>query len=300
MSKLKKLSDVVASIPDGSHLGMGGFAITRCAIAFAHELIRQGKKNMTVSQCIGSMDSDLLVGAGVISKLAYGGGSLDRFGPIFNINRAIEQNLIPVQEYTGLSMSYKYLAGALGIPCIPIQSLLGSDIIKNLMEKTAPEDVQLSECPFTGEKMAIVRALKPDFGVVHAQEADEMGNIHVYGPTWDTEAQLNASEKIIVLAEEMVPTECFQREPENTFLPGYKVDTVIHIPGGAHPTALYRVWDYDAEHITLYVKHAKTPEGFQEYVKKYIRGTSNHDEYIELIGGWKKMNSLRADRVLGY
>jgi len=261
VSKLKTLSDVVAAIPDGAHIGMGGFAITRCDIAFSHELIRQGKENLTVSQCIGSLDSDLLVGVGAVSRLIYGGGSLDRFGPIFNINRAIEQSLFPVEEYTGLSISYKYLAGALGIPAIPIQSLLGSDILKNLEEKT--KDVYPFECPFTKEKMVLVRALKPDFGIVHVQEADEMGNVHLYGPSWDTEAQLNASENVVVLAEEIVPTSIFQQEPENTFLPEYKVDSVVHIPGGAHPTALYRVWDYDAEHIALYVKHAKTPEGFK-------------------------------------
>jgi hypothetical protein len=78
------------------------------------------------------------------------------------------------------------------------------------------------------------------------------------------------------------------------------VEAVIHQPFGAHPTAVFQYYDFDAEHLKLYVSQAKRKETFPEYVEKYILGTKNHWEYLEKVGGLKRMNDLKADRLLGY
>src|SRR5512139_2581358 len=136
-SKLCSMIEAVSSIPDGSHIALGGFAITRCVMAFVHEMIRQKKKNLTVSQCIIGMETDLLVGTGCVSHLIYGGGSLDHFGLCEANNRAIGRKAITIEEYSSLAICFKYLAGALGLPFLPIKSVMGSDMHRNLAKDPA-------------------------------------------------------------------------------------------------------------------------------------------------------------------
>ena len=102
MRKLTSLSEAVASIPSGSHIALSGFAIARCTMAFAHEVIRQGIKGLTISQCLGGMDTDMLVGAGAVDRLIYGGGSLDRFGRIAWVNAGIENGTLHAELYSSL------------------------------------------------------------------------------------------------------------------------------------------------------------------------------------------------------
>jgi glutaconate CoA-transferase subunit A len=299
MSKLATLAEAVASIPSGAHVALSGFAITRCNMAFAHEVVRQGIRNLTVSQCVGAMDADLLVGAGAVERIIYGGGSLDRFGRLNNVNRGIETGTLVAEEYSSLSVAFRYLAGALGLPFIPIRSLRGSDILARLRE-VAPENIGSVQDPFTGEEWLVLRPLVPDVAVVQVQMADEEGNAWIYGPRWDNEEQVKASQRAIVITEQLVPTEIIRREPERTVIPGLKVSHVVHLPFSAHPTSVYRVYDYDAEHIKEYAAATKTVEGFQAYLERYVLGVRDHWEYLEVIGGLKHLNRLLADPILGY
>src|SRR5215471_6520652 len=133
--KVKTITEVVQSIPDGSHIALGGFAIARNSIVFAHELIRQRKKNLTLSQGVMGLETDLLVGAGLVSKLIIGGGSLDRFGPARCVNRAREEGSLVSIDSSSLSLAFGYLAGALGITFISIKSLLASEMMERLETK---------------------------------------------------------------------------------------------------------------------------------------------------------------------
>jgi len=299
MSKLATLAEAVASIPSGAHVALSGFAITRCNMAFAREVIRQGIRHLTVSQCVGAMDADLLVGAGAVDRMIYGGGSLDRFGRLNNVNRGIESGTLIAEEYSSLSVAFRYLAGALGLPFIPIRSLRGSDVLARL-QQIAPENVAMVQDPFTGEEWLVLRPLVPDVAVVQVQVADEEGNAWIYGPRWDNEEQVKASQRVIVITEQLVPTEIIRRDPERTVIPGFKVSHVVHLPFSAHPTSVYRVYDYDAEHIREYAAATRTVEGFQAYLEKYVLGVQDHWEYLERIGGMKHLTPLLADPILGY
>src|SRR6185295_15044204 len=124
--KIRLINEVVASVPDGAHIGLGGFAIARNVIAVVHELIRQNKRDLTVSQGVAGLDTDLIVAAGAVKRLIIGGGSLDRFGPVHCINRAREQGSLTFEDWTSLSVCFRYLAGALGLSFIPIKSLIAS------------------------------------------------------------------------------------------------------------------------------------------------------------------------------
>ncbi len=298
--KLKSVSDVVRSIPSGSHIALGGFSIARNPIVVVHELIRQQKGNLTVSQGVVGLDADLLVGAGLVSHLIMGGGSLDRFGPVHCVNRARETKSLECDDYSSLSICFRYLAGALGISYIPIKSLLGSEILERLEAGAGAGDVKRATCPFTGEEYVLLRALTPDVSFIHVQIADPEGNCQINGPRWENDEQAKAARRLIVVAEEIVPTEYIQRSPERTIIPGHRVEAVIHQPFGGVPTAVFGCYDYDAEHLRMYVDYAREPERFKDYLSKFVFGCRDHWEYLEKLGGLRRMEEIKADRVLGY
>ena len=298
--KVKNAAEVVRTIPNGSHIALGGFAVARNVITVVHELIRQQKRDLTLSQCVMGMDTDLLVGAGLVSRLIIGGGSLDRFGPAHCVNRARETGAVVSQDYSSLSLCFGYLAGALGISFIPIKSLLSSEVLERLEAGSAAENLRHMTCPFTGEEYLLLRAITPDVSLVHVQVADREGNCQISGPRWENEEQAKAARRVIVIAEELVSTEYIQRFPERTVIPAHRVEAVIHQPFGAHPTAVFGCYDYDADHLKLYVDHAKRPERMREYLETYILSTRDHWEYLEKAGGLKRLQGLQADRILGY
>ena len=201
---------------------------------------------------------------------------------------------------SSLSITFRYLAGALGISFIPIKSLIASEVLERLESGPASKDIQRMNCPFTGEEYVLMRALTPDIALVHVQVADRDGNCQIDGPRWENEEQAKAARRVIVVTEELVSTEYIQRNPDKTIIPAHRVDAVIHQPFGAHPTSVFRAYDYDAEHLTLYVDHVKRVETAQKYLDTFVLGTKDHWEYLEKIGGMKKLAALRADRILGY
>jgi acyl CoA:acetate/3-ketoacid CoA transferase alpha subunit len=299
MSKVSTLADAVSSISTGNHVALPGFATARCAMAFAHEAIRQGKKQLTVSQCVAGMDADMLVGTGVVERIVYGGGSRGRSGQHHCINRAIEQGTLAREEFSSLSMTFRYLAGSLGLPFIPIRSLNGSDILKELQEKTPPLVGTLQD-PFTGDDWLVLKPLVPDVAIAQVQVADEEGNAWILGPRWDNEEQVKASKRTIVITEQLVSTELIRRYPERTLIHGFRVSHVVHLPFSAHPSSVYGVYDFDKAHIKIFAEASKTPECLHEYLDKYVHGVAGHWEYLEQVGGMKYLDALRADPILGY
>jgi acyl CoA:acetate/3-ketoacid CoA transferase alpha subunit len=299
MSKVSTLAEAVASIPSGAHVALSGFAITRCTMALVREVIRQGIKGLTVSQCVGAMDADLLVGAGAVARIIYGGGSLDHFGRLACVNRSIEDGSLTAEEYSSLSIAFRYLAGSLGLPFIPIRSLRGSDLMKQIEARTGSDVATIAD-PFTGESWLALKPLLPDVAVVQVQTADENGNAWIAGPRWDNTEQVRASKRAIVIAERIVPGDVIRQNPERTVIPGLLVSHVVELPFAAHPTSVYREYDYDAEQIERYVEATRTPEGFRAYLDQYVYGVKDHWEYLVRVGGMRRLNSLRADPILGY
>ncbi len=299
MNKLSSLSDAVASIPSGSHVAVSGFAITRCAMAFAREVLRQSIQKLTISQCVGAMDTDLLVGGGAVERLIYGGGSLDRFGRLACVNSAIETGSLRAEEYSSLSIAFRYLAGSLGLPFIPIKSLSGSSLLTQLQERSG-SDIAFINDPFSGDRWLTLKPLLPDVAVVQVQTCDEEGNAWIMGPKWDSPEQVKASARTIVITEHVVPTDVIRREPERCIIANLLVSHVVELPFGAHPTAVYREYDYDAGEIKRYVEATKKPDLWKAYLDKYVYGAKDHREYLELVGGLRHLRSLRADPILGY
>lgn len=299
MTKVTDLTTAVASIPPGSHVALSGFATSRCPMAFSHEVIRQGIQNLTVSQCVAGMEADIMVGAGAVDRIVYGGGSRGRSGQHYCIQRAIEAGTLMREELSSLSMTFRYLAGSLGLPFIPIRSLRGSDILKELQRSDAPV-AEVLEDPFSGDEWLVLKPLNPDVAVVQVQVADEEGNAWIFGPYWDNEGQVKSSERTVVITEKLVSSEEIRRDPGRTIIQGFRVSHVVHLPYSAHPTSVYHCYDFDEAHVHLYADLTKTEEGFKEYLDKFVYSVSDHWEYLDLLGGLEYLTNLDADPVLGY
>ena len=299
MSKIRELSDIVKEIPDrGAVIGLGGFIINRCCMAFAEELIRQGKKEIELYSVSGNMESDLLVGAGCVKSYAYGGGSLDHFGRLSRVNEAIEQGRYGIREFSNLSMALRFLAGTLGVPYIPTKTLLGTDMLKTLQE-AGDDSVYVGESPFDGEKYVFLKKLQPDYTCIHAQAADELGNILIEGPTWDIDTA-KAGKKLIVTADRLVSNQYVKNNPDKVTIPGVYTYAVAVVPYGAFPAVSFKEYDYDAEALTHYAKINQKQETFDEYIKEYVLGTKDHNGLLEKWGGVAKLNAIKADPAYGY
>lgn len=278
LSKLVSLREAVALVDDGGHVAFGGFAITRCVVAAAAELVRAGKRDLELSQVLGGMDTDILVGSGCVRRLAYSGGSLDRFGPLHAVNRAILGGTIEVEEYSSLALTLRFHAAALGLPFVPAKSMLGSDLLANV-----GDGVRLERDPFTGDPVVALAPLAPDVAFVHVDIADEDGNAVIGGPTWSIRETAFAARRTVVLAEEVLPLGTI--DPDAVTIPSPFVSAVAHVPYAAHPTAAIGRYDYDGAHLQAYVAAAR--EGAAEharYLDEYVRGVESHDRYLELVG----------------
>lgn len=299
MSKQTSLADAVASIKSGSHISLSGFAITRCAMAFAREVLRQELRDLTVSQCVGAMDADLLVGGGAVSRLIYGGGSLDRFGRLAWVNRGIDEGSLIADEYSSLSIAFRYLAGSLGVPFMPIRSLRGSDLIKKLQQSESPDIGKVND-PFTGESWLVLKPLCPDVAIVQVQAADENGNAWLLGPRWDNVEQVKASQRTIIITEKIIPAEVIRQNPEKTIIPGVFVSHVVELPYSAHPTSVFDQYDYDAAEIERYVEASKSRETFKAYLDATVFSLKDHWDYLALMGGIQRLTGIKADPMLRY
>lgn len=297
--KLVSLSEAVAQIPDGASIGLPGFSIARNAIAFAHEVIRQGKKHLTLSSCAAGLDAEQMVAANAVDHFIYSAGTLDKYGLVATINRYIDQGKLTAEEHSMFSMELRYFAGAIGVSYIPCNCLLGTDTLKRLLE-VAPENVKESPCPFTGEKQVLLRALQPDVGVVVANYADMEGNAVIEGPYWNIKEMAHASKKILVIAEQIVPESFIIQRPEMTTISGAIVDTLVELPWSSYPTSLYRRYDYDDQHLKMYTQANRDEQKMQAYLDKYVYGVKDHFEYLSKSLSLKELMGQMAGPHKGY
>jgi glutaconate CoA-transferase subunit A len=172
---------------------------------------------------------------------------------------------------------------------VPVKSILGSDIIKSNPQ------IKLAENPFVDEPdpVALVPALKPDVAFLVVQRADRAGNSHIWGSTGLTQEASIASEKIIVLADEIVEPEVIASDPSRVLIPGFGVNAVCHIPAASHPSPLIGRWKRDNAFFHHYHQETREPDGFKRWVGEWVRDLPDHDAYRTKLGG--ELEELRVE-----
>ncbi|MEM3789449.1 MAG: CoA-transferase, partial [Candidatus Bathyarchaeia archaeon] len=173
------LKEAAKLIPDGAHLFWGGFGFQRPPMAFAHELVRQKKRNLTIYTCGSEMDIDILCGAYVVSRFELAFFAIEGIGLAPNIQRRVREGAVQIEDYTNLAMALRFLGGALGVPFMPLKSMLGTDLLTKT--RFRPKKAKVITCPFTGEKVVLVPSVRPDFSIVHVSRVDREGNAQIDG-----------------------------------------------------------------------------------------------------------------------
>ncbi len=292
------LAEAAKMVPDGSTLFWGGFGYQRPPIAFAAELARQKKRNLTINTCGSEVDLEIMAGAGVASRFEIAFVAIEALGLANNMRRRVAEGKVEVEDYSNLAMAMRFLGGALNVPFMPIRSLMGTDMVR-LSRFRGDKKLKIIDCPFTGEKICLVPSLKPDFSIVHVQRVDRSGNAQVDGIIGEDIEGTRCGKKLIVLAEELVDESEIRSRPDQTKIPAMYVDHVVILPYAAHPMQCHGYYDYDLEHLMLFHNHTKTEEGWQEYLENYILGVDDHSAYLDKIG-WDHLESLRAQKERGY
>ncbi len=285
-------------VSDGALIGMGGQSIGRSSMCIYHEMIRQKKKDLTLVGCNLSIPMDMMVGLGLVRRTEVGTGNLERFGTTHCWRKAIEQGKLENEDYSHLAMVTRFLGGEMGLPFMPIQSLLGSDILYK-KSKGTDKKFEIIHNPWNpDEKVVLLPSLNPDVSIVHAQKADELGNLIIEGFLAHEPEMIRASKTVIASCEEIISSDEVRRYPERTTIPYIYVSAVVHQPWGAHPTSVYRYYQNDGDHMREYQKCAREGgQAFQEYLEKYIYSCSAFDEYLEKVGGLKKYHRLRQEML---
>ena len=292
--KIRTLAEAAKLIHDGDTITFSGISLSAHPVALAHEIIRQRKRKLEIAGSGAWHVNNLLVGAGCVNRMAIVADSPEIVGVAPAITRAVENRHLTVEDYSYYAMACRFAAAAMGVPFLPTKSMLGSDMLRHTwLEKG--KKFRIMKCPFSGEKVVIVPALKPDVAVIHAHHADEEGNVQMQGPTGLVDEQARASNKVIVTVEKIVSKKVTQRRPELTVIPSFIVDVIAHVPYGAHPTSLYDHYDYDITHLTYALQQSRDEADFKAYLDEFVHGVDNHADYLERIGGSKKLLQLRAN-----
>ncbi|MBE0480257.1 MAG: CoA transferase subunit A [Dehalococcoidia bacterium] len=285
-NKVGKLSDITKIIKDGDKVAVGGAWLGSHPMAIIREIIRSGIKNLTAITVVGSIDIDMLIGAGALKRLMFSFVSMEAFGLAPNFRRAIEKEGLPYDEITGLAVIIGLEAGGRNVPFLPYRGPFGSDLVK-----FRPEFYKEIKCPFTGEDLIAASAIVPDVAIIHATRADHAGSVQIEGTSATDIEMIRAAKKRIVSVEEIVPTEEIRKHPEKTKIPRFQVDMVIEAPLGAHPTSCAPSYTFDPWHMMKYMEMAASPESFKQYLSDYVM--KPEFEYLEAIGGMRQAAILR-------
>jgi glutaconate CoA-transferase subunit A len=249
MSRLMSLAEAVAAhVRDGDTVAMEGFTHL-IPHAAGHEVIRQGRKDLTLIRMTPDLIYDQLVGMGCVSKMIFSWTGNPGVGSLHRVRDAVENGWpqpLALEEHSHAAMANAYEAGAAGLPCAIFRGYIGADLPK------VNPNIRSITCPFTGETLAAVPAIRPDVAIVHAQRADRAGNVMIEGIVGVLKEAVLAAKRAIVTVEEVVD-DFGPRSPNACILPAWTVTAIAEVPGGAFPSyafgyykrdnAFYKAWD---------------------------------------------------------
>jgi glutaconate CoA-transferase subunit A len=260
-------------VHDGDVIALEGFTHL-IPFAAGHEIIRQGRRNLTLIRMTPDLIYDQLIGSGCASKLIFSWGGNPGVGSLHRLRDAVENNWpvpLAIEEHDHAGMAAAYAAGAANLPFGLLRGYLGTDLPKYNSQ------IKFIECPFTGERLAAVPAIRPDVSIIHAQKADRRGNVLMWGVVGVQKEAVLAARRAIVTVEEIVDR--LDAPPNAVVLPSWVVGAVSEVKCGAFPSyaqgyysrnnAFYKQWD----HIS------REREGFQAWMERHVLGTKDFEGF---------------------
>jgi len=279
--KVVSLEEAVSYVRDGDSVGIGGSTMSRTPMGLIWALIRAGKKDLSCCRGITSSDGDLLYASGICDHIVTSWFSQGILWGVSKVMRHyVETGKVRYEEWSHMAMGMRFRAGAMGVPFMPIRSMLGSDV-----SKQRPESIEM-DCPFTGEKLLLVPAINPKVALIHVQRCDAYGNAQIDGLQFMDIDLAMAADKVIISTERIVSNDQIRRAPDQTKIPFFAVDAVVELPFGCAPHECYGIYEPMLRHMKFYVDlvNGDPIKGMKEYLEKYVYGPKSWTEFLGLIG----------------
>jgi glutaconate CoA-transferase, subunit A len=265
MAKILPLPEAVAElVHDGNHVACEGFTHL-IPFAAGHEIIRQRKKGLTLIRMTPDLIYDQMIGMGVAAKLVFSWGGNPGVGSLHRLRDAIERQWpspLEIEELSHAGMVQAYSAGAAGLPFGILRGFIGTDLPK------VNGKIKAITCPFTGELLAAVPAIRPDVAIIHAQKADQKGNVLIWGIIGVQKEVVLAARRSIVTVEEIV--ERLDPAPNACVLPSWVVSAVCLTPGGAYPSYAQGYYDRDNKFYQSWEEISRSREGFLSWMQTNV------------------------------
>jgi len=266
--------------------------------ALLHEIIRQGRKGLTVFQQGGIDELDQLILGGCVKTLAMAYNfrvAGERIQTV--LERALRRGEIEIEDYSNYTLLTMLQAGAMGYPFLPVMSGIRETDVYRVERAFRGQKFGEVTCPFTGEKVVVVRGRNPDVAVLHVQRADKFGNAQLWGALINSKWACLASKRVIISCEQVVDEDTIMRTPHLTLVPGFRVCAVVEEPWGAHPSELLGFYDYDMVFRSLFFMQTMSEEGARAWMEEWVYGVRDRQEYLQHYAdrfGLRFLQELRA------
>lgn len=273
------LHDAIAAlVQDGQTIAMEGFTHL-IPFAAGHEIIRQGRRELHLVRMTPDIIYDQMIGAGCARALTFSWGGNPGVGSLHRLRDAVEKGWprpIEIVEHSHAGMAASYTAGASNLPFGVLRGYIGTDL-----PRVNPQ-VKSVTCPYTGETLATVPALRPDLTILHAQQADRAGNVLLRGILGAQKEAAMAARQLLVTVEEVVDD---LRAPMNAVvLPGWVVTAVACVPGGAYPSYAQGFYARDNAFYLAWDEIARDRDRFRAWIDRHVLGVRTHAEFLRGLG----------------
>ncbi len=278
--KVVDLAAAASMVGDGEHVAIGGCLYSRTPWAMLMEVLRAGRRDLTLSRCLMCYESELFLATGAANALVSSWVGIGLPWGIPKVFRSyVESGRASYEEWSHLSLGLRYQAAAMGVPFLPTKSLLGSDLLELSGAKTMDD-------PFTGERVCLVPALEPDVALIHVQRADAEGNAQIDGAPYMDRELAGGAKRVIVTTEEMVSTEAIVATADRTAIPHFLVDAVVEVPFGSFPHECYGRYEASFEHFDLYQRMVDDggEDGARAYVRRFVDEAGSFAGFLGMIG----------------
>jgi glutaconate CoA-transferase subunit A len=266
MADFLSLGDAIAAyVHDGITIAMEGFTHL-IPFAAGHEVIRQQKRDLTLIRMTPDLIYDQMIGMGCVRKLIFSWGGNPGVGSLHRLRDAVENGWphpLEIEEHSHAAMANAYAAGAAGLPCAILRGYAGSDLVG------VNTNIRFITCPFTGEQLAAVPAIRPDVAIIHAQRADRAGNVLVEGIIGVQKEVVLAAKHALVTVEELVD-DLRAPSPNSTVLPHWTVSAIVEAPGGARPSYAHGYYRRDNAFYNEWDKIARDRSTFQLWMQDHV------------------------------
>lgn len=278
MADFASLKEAVAQlVHDGSTVAMEGFTHL-IPFAAGHEVIRQGKRDLTLIRMTPDVIYDQIIGSGCASALIFSWGGNPGVGSLHRLRDAVENGYptpLAIEEHSHAGMAARYTAGASGLPFGILDGYIGNDLAEH-------SNIAVIESPFDDRRVTAVPALNPDVAVLHAQQADRRGNVGLWGITGVQREVALASRSVLVTVEETVD-ELDPRGPNAAVLPSWTVDVIVEVPRGSHPSYSMGYSTRDNAFYTRWDRIARDRDMFSEWMDAFVIGASDFGTYLAAL-----------------